>query len=208
MLATLAQFKTRYAIAGTAEDTLITQVLTGVTAQLVVAAGRVYDGRPCLERGSLTVLLDVPEPYTRALWLPAWPVVSITSVKEALYGDFASASALVENTDYQLRRGTGRLSRIGFWLVGEQTVQMICVAGYTPPSEYLAEGYTQGAGEVLLPDDILEAALQQAGFVHSRRDQLGLTATSVQGGSVSAYAQDKLLPGVAETMGRYARMAG
>lgn len=59
-----------------------------------------------------------------------------------------------------------------------------------------------------VPDDIVEACIQQAQFVYQRRETLGLTAAGAQGGSFSAYAQDKLLPGVAETMRAYKRLIG
>ncbi len=61
-----------------------------------------------------------------------------------------------------------------------------------------------------MPDDIVEVCIQQAQFTYQRRDALGLTAAGAQGGSFSAYAQDKLLPGVADTMREcgYKRMIG
>ncbi len=59
-----------------------------------------------------------------------------------------------------------------------------------------------------IPDDIVEACIQQAQFTYQRRDSLGLTAASAQGGSFSTYAQDNLLPGVADTMRAYKRMIG
>ena len=115
----------------------------------------------------------------------------------------------MENTDYQINAALGLLHRIGGrWLSGVQTVKNTWTGGYTTPAEYLGGGYEQGATEVLMPADITEATIQQACFYFQRRDSLGLTGQSVQGSSISTYAQDKLLPMVRETMRRYARMVG
>lgn len=196
MLCTLAQFKERYNIIGTGDDATITQILTGVSAQLAVPAGRICQGALCLEKTSLTELITVSESRAETILLACRPVISITSIKEALYGGHDDADALVENEDYQINKSTGLLYRIGYWLPGVLTVKAEYAGGY------VAAGETPGDGETALPDDIVEAAIKQCGFVWQRRASLGLTSESVQGGSVSAYAQDKLLPGVARTMSR------
>lgn len=202
MLCTLAQFKARYDVEGSGDDAMITQILTGVSAQLAAACGRICQAAPCLEKTSLTELITVHDDRVHTLMLSAFPVISITSVKEAFYGAFDDADALVENEAYQLHPQLGLLYRIGYWLRGRLTVQVVYSGGHTPAGDEV------GAGEIALPDDIVEAALQQAGFTWQRRASLGLTGESVQGGSISAYAQDKLLPGVAETMRRYRRLYG
>ena len=85
----------------------------------------------------------------------------------------------------------------------------IAVADDLPEAGDTAEeGWLCLPDEVPLPDDIAEAALLQAGFVWQRRDHLGQSGSSAQGGSVSAYGQDTLLPIVRETMQRYARVIG
>lgn len=200
MLCTLAQFKTRYEVEGTGHDTLLTQILTGVSAQLAAEGGRICQAVGCLEKTSLTELITVHDDHVHTLMLSAFPAISITSVKEALYGDYDDADALVENEAYQLHPQLGLLYRVGYWLRGRLTVQVVYSGGYTPA------GDTPGAGEIALPNDIVEAALDQAGFVYQRRMSKGLTSESVRGGSISAYAQDKLLPGVAATMRKYRRL--
>jgi hypothetical protein len=57
-----------------------------------------------------------------------------------------------------------------------------------------------------LPPDINEAAIQQTQFYFTRRLSLGQSSGGIQGASVQSYAQDDLLPGVRETMRRYARV--
>lgn len=205
MLCTLDQLKSRIGVTDAGDDAALTAVIEGVSAQLARAGGFVHGGAPCLEKAERTLHFS-PEPRTTALYLPARPVVAVGELKEALYGAFADADALVEGTDYQLDAARGVLHRVGYWLPGVRTVRLIATLGYTPPDTYLADGYSQAAGEALLPADVTEAALQQAAFVWSRRREYGIRSTGVQGGSVTAYAQDTLLPGPRETMQRLGRI--
>jgi len=202
MLATVEQFKLRYGLTGSAEDDVISQVLSGTSAQIALAAGRSWAGSPCLERSSLTLLFS-PGRLTQALFLPAWPVILISSVKEAALELFAGAPALVEKTDYQVARHSGILSRVGGpWLEGVNTVQVIYAGGYVPAGSAPAEN------ETALPAELTEACLQQAGFVFQRRKSLGLSGLSAAAGSISSYAQDELLPGVRQVAEAYRRLAG
>ena len=208
MLARLDELKARLGIGATDDehDAVLTGILQGVSAQLAGAARRLHGGSPVLERGDLTELISVPDRRTQMIVLARWPVVEITEVKEAVYGAFDDADALTVNEDYQLDAAAGALYRIGFWMTGRLTVRVEYTGGYTPPTEYLAGGYEAGAGEVQLPANISECAIQQASFYFQRRKSLGLTGESVQGASISTYAQDKLLPNVAETMKAYRRL--
>ena len=209
MLCTLTQFKARYGFDPTKEtdEDAITSILQGVSAQLGRAAGRVWYGRPCLEKGEITFEPAAIPPYTEHLFLPAWPIVAVESVIEAVLGDWKNGWTLAKGEDYYALAGRGILARLaGYWPAGALTVQAVYTGGYTPPSESEAEEWEAEDGEVLLPDDIREAALQQAGFVWQRRASLGLSGESAGGGSVSTYAEDKLLPGVREIMAGYRRI--
>ena len=207
MLCTLAQFKERYGITAATDDDAITSILQGVSAQLGRAAGRVWYGRPCLEKCEITFEPAVVPPFTEFLFLPAWPVVAVESVIETALGDWANGTELAAGADYFAMAGRGILARLaGHWPEGTLTVQAVYTGGYTPPSESEAEEWEAEDGEVLLPDDIREAALQQAGFVWERRASLGLSGESAGGGSISTYAQDTLLPGVREIMAGYRRI--
>ncbi|MFB3893223.1 MAG: carbohydrate-binding protein [Phycisphaerae bacterium] len=246
MLCSLAQFKTRYGISLTADDAAIERILLGVSAQLAIASGRVNNGAPCLELSNLTVYRDA-ERLQEDIELPAWPIVSIASVKEALNNAFSTATALVADSDYYSQPAAGKLWRMGWWLPGRQTVQVVYSGGYTfalpwvsgaayvagdcvtsagvlyrcvvnvtsataPADDIYAAGppatghWTAAPTEVAVPDDIIEAALQQAGFHWQRRRQLGLSSESISGANVSAYAEDDLLPGVRTIMHAYRRI--
>jgi len=252
MLATLTDFCRRYGIEGGKDDAAVRVCLEGVSSEIARECGRTWNGQPCLERSAITLVSGLIERGKRSLWLPAWPIVEVAEVKEAALGDFAGADALVEDTDYILDRGLGRLVRIGTsWLAGAATIRIVFTGGYTAAETAEAEGYIPSAAwasgsdytaetevlyggaiwlctesvsgatsppstdpehwslkDFLLPADLREAALQQAGFTWQRRASLGLTSESVQGGAVSAYAKDELLPGVRKTCAGYRRFLG
>ncbi|HUW99373.1 MAG TPA: hypothetical protein VMY35_00205 [Phycisphaerae bacterium] len=183
----------------TEHDAVLNKDIAGVSAQLARAAGRIHDEIPVLEKTTGAVQYFSPDPRTRTIWLAAYPVISITEIKEACFGAFDDADALVENESYQILKPRGRLVRIGFWLPGVQTVRVTYNGGYT------AAGDTPGDGETALPDDVVRKATKQVAFYFRRRAQLGVTSAGVQGGSYTAYARDELLPDVRETMNRFAR---
>lgn len=135
MLATLAQVRQLlgFADGDTEHDALLTAILRRVSDRLARYAGRVSGGLPCLEKSAGDIVQYFsPEARTGVLWLPARPVVIVTEIKEAAYGEFTAATALVENTDYQLAADRGELIRIGTWLAGDLTVRVTYTGGYTP----------------------------------------------------------------------------
>jgi len=201
-LCTLAQIKTQLAIAtaDTEHDTLLTQFVAGVSADMARASGRVHGGVACLEKSTLTVLFS-PESRTPVLWLPAWPVVSITEVKEAVFGGFDDVDALTENEDYQVNKALGGLYRIGYWLAGVNAVRASYTGGYT------AAGATPGTGEIALPNHIVNAAIRQVIHEFNRRSTPGCQGESVQGASITLSADDRLLPGVRDVCEKLARKA-
>ena len=134
-LCTLNQAKLAAGLAttDTEHDTLLTQLVAGVSADLAAEAGRTFGGRPCLEHASRVDTFSMPR-ARRILWLPARPIVSVSEVIEAMYGAFADATALTANEGYQADSGRGCLHRIGWWMAGTLTVRVTYVGGYTPPS--------------------------------------------------------------------------
>jgi len=201
-LCTLAQVKTHLTIAtlDTDHDAVLNQLIGQVSARLAREAGRIAAGAPCLEKTSLIHYYFSPSSREHILQLPAYPVVSISEIKEAMYGAHADATALVENESYQVRSDIGHLIRIGFWLSGINTVKVTYIGGYT------AAGETPGDGETALPDDIVEAAVIQTAFWHKRRLEHGVTSAGFQGGQYTGYAKDELLPEVKQIMRSYRTM--
>jgi len=215
LVCSLAQFKTRYGFQGEADDEAILQVLRGVSAQIAGACGRVWGGQACLLKAERIHTIQVTLPNDPILYLPAWPVVDVDEVIEALYGAFDAEDELVADEDYALDAEHGTLERIGGgWLFGLRSVavaggavRVTYTAGYTSPSESEGAGYVAAAGEVLLPADLVEAGLQQSGFAWQRRSALGLAGGSAgQGGSASWSAEDDLLAGVKAVCQNYRRI--
>ncbi len=202
-LCTLEQVKERAGLTGVdTHDDALTQVIAGVSGQLAGTAG----AQRQLEKAERTDELTVTGTGVATIWLPVWPVVSVSSVKEAVMRAFGDADELVADTDYIIELSRGVLTRAGYWLVGRQTVRITCIAGYTTPDESEAGGYVQGETEVLMPAEIVEAAIMQTCFAWQRRTTLGLSGQSAAGGSVSSYAKDELLSAVRKTMVGYRRV--
>ena len=142
--------------------------------------------------------------YSHYLFLRRYPVVTITSIKEAYDFDFDSKTALVANTDFRLLKEgeKGLVARLyGTWPVGiPDSIQVVYRGGYT------AAGQTPGDGETALPDDIREAAIEQASFIHKRRHDIGLQSQSFDGGSINKSAPMKLLPMVEDILKPHRRL--
>jgi len=247
MLATVERFVERYE--GDENDqAAVSRLLEAVSDDLARYAGRVRGGVACLEKAERVHTFSVRRPSIVHLWLPAYPVVTLSEVVEANYNNWSDATALPENDAFTLDYGSGRLTRVGAWLSGHPSLRVTYTAGYTGPDAFDAEGYVPDAwasgtaysaddqvlydgviwtaaddiassttpppadtdawtrADVLLPDDVIEACLVQAGFQWNRRSRVGLVSEGAQGGSISAYARDELLPGVRKTMDRYRRL--
>jgi hypothetical protein len=197
MLATLAEFKARYGVSDTRDDAMITAIIEEVSAEIAAAAGRVWGGTPCLERAELTQVFRLSgDGFRKRLWLAAAPITSITSVKQSLDQDWDDTDALTELDDYYRADNIGAIDHALAWTPG-YWVRVEYTGGFTPAGSEALDG------ETAIPNDLRGACLQQAGFVWQRRNKLGLTGESAQGGSVSAYARDELLPGVRDVVARY-----
>jgi hypothetical protein len=289
MLATRQQVKDRMKLLSTDTewDAVIDVILRNVSDMLAREAGRVVDGVACLEKATVVETFS-PDYDDTFLWLTARPVVSITSITEAVQGAHSTATPLVNLTDYYASLARGRLIRVGRWLAGAETVQVTYVGGYvlaipwvaatayvagdvvtylgtiyecillvsgstapaadathwTPRAAWTASAWVSAtsyiAGNAVsklgilyscilavsgttapaadpthwaviaqwaaLPGDINEAAIQQTQFYFTRRLSIGQSSGGIQGASSQSYAQDDLLPGVRETMRRYARV--
>jgi hypothetical protein len=193
---TAAQVKARRGVSVSDYDTMIQTIIAGVAAQFDAHCNRK------LVLPATAVTLTFPGGQPR-LYLPYYPVVSVTSVTEALAGAFSTATALTSGTDYVLNADRGRLVRIGAaWLrddYGDDAVEVIVRGGYA------AAGATLGEGETAMPDPIVEAGVRQADHIFAHREQMGLTSESAGGATVSVYGQDRLLPGVVELLNPFVR---
>lgn len=196
-ICTADDVKSRLAITSTEHDTVITKIIKGVASKFNTHT----------RRELIMPAAAVTEYFTgqsRYLKVRRYPIISVTTIKEACDYDFTNADALVVNDDYRLVN-TGRngiILRVAVpWLDIEDAIQIVYQGGYC------AAGVTPSAGQLAMPDDLIEAAIQQASFIFKRKDDIGLSSTSFQGGSVNVFANMKLLPLVEETLEDYIRRA-
>lgn len=194
---TLADVKERFGIDKTDYDLAINRIIVGLEA--------LFDSHT--NRKLIVNSADVTECYKglgTLLQVSRYPIVAITSIKEALDFNFASATALVADTDYrQTANGKrGILYRIYTnWSQVPDSIQIIYRGGYC------AAGQTPGQNEVALPADLREAAIEQASFIFKRRDDIGLSGVGFEGGSINKFSAMKLLPMVEEILKKYRRLS-
>lgn len=196
-LALLSNLKPRLDIeaSDTSHDTLLTALLTGVSA--------LFDQH--YERGFLYIDSDVTEQLDggrRDLLLKHWPITSIVSVKESMTCDWASATALTADVDYVKIPSRGRLTRLPKgtrWLDGPRVIQVVYRGGWLDPDDLGTIAY--------VPAHIQEACLMQAVEFWNRKDEPGHKvvvgmAAGMTSGSAPAV---ELLPIVKQLMVRKRR---
>lgn len=193
-ICTLADVKDRLGLSTTEDDTLISRIITGLESIFNNFTSRKL------------VLNAIDETIYRAgngprLSLERYPIVNITSIKEAVDYDFDNADALVANTDYRHISNTGMIYRLcrQSWPGVEDCIEIKYRGGY------VSAGQVPAAGELAMPADIREAAIEQASFMYKRRNDPGVTTNSFDGSSITTSAMD-LLPIVKETLKIYKRL--
>jgi len=195
MICTLADVKTRLGLGDTEYDDIINPILDGIDS--------IFDAET--SRTLIAPAADVTETCTgcgRYLSLPAYPLISITSIVESYDHDFTAGTTLTAGSDYwQMSSGiNGILYRSGVsWIPVPDCIQVIYRAGYC------AAGVTPEAGEHALPGDLREAGIQQASLIFKRRDDIGLSSHGFDGGSINKFQQVDLLPLVKKTLKKYRR---
>ena len=198
-LCTLTDVKDRLGIraADTDYDQLINRLIASMTARFE---------KYCHGRRFILNAADETEYFTgcgRYLQLDRYPIVSITSIKQAYDYDFTSATALTEDTDFRIVK-KGKAGNKGIiykinsaWLEKEDIIQVVYKGGFCPA------GQTPGAGEFALADDLREAAIVQSAFDYKRKDDLGLASISAEGGSISKFETYGLLKAVRVILDSY-----
>lgn len=194
-ICTLADVKDRLGISDTESDAAINRIISSLEA--------IFDGRT--KRKLLVNAADVTEYYAglgTLLQLARYPLVSITSVKIAYDYDFDSADALTADSGYRKITGgkNGILYRINLnWPEKHDAIQVIYRGGYCSAAQ------SPGAGEIALPADLREAAIEQASFIFKRKDDIGLSGIGFEGGSINKFSAIDLLPMVKKVLDTYRR---
>lgn len=200
MLIQISDIKTRLGI-GAEYDTILTPLPASVTGLFEAFCHRKFIVPAAAVTEYLSGGCDL-------IQLSRYPIVSITTLKET-YGDFdfASADALVADTDYRIvspgEECRGVIQRMyADWPSGLGNVQAVYRGGYT------AAGSTPGTGEIAVPADLKEIALLAACILFKRRDDIALASVSSMGGSASVFAELGLPPLIKDTLlARYWRAA-
>lgn len=192
-ICTLSDVKDRLGEESSDYDDMLTRMILGLEG--------IFNGH--VARELIAPAADVTEYYTglaEFLQLRRYPVIAITSIKEAADYDFDSADALTVDEEYRLMREgvNGIALRIyARWLTVPDSIQVVYRGGYC------AAGQSPGEGETALPNDIREAAIEQATFLYKRKDDLGLSSVGFQGGSISKFSAIELLPQVKKVLDKY-----
>ena len=194
-ICTLADVKDRLGLSNTDNDSVINRIVLGLE--------EVFNSE--VNRPLIVNAADVTEYYTGCgseLQLLRYPIVSITSIKESTVYDFDSATALTENEAYRIVAlgKNGILHRVfSDWPSTVDGIQVINRGGFC------AAGQSPGTGEFALPADLREAAIEQSSFLFKRKDDLGLSGISSQGGSISKFSSINFLPMVKRILDKYRR---
>jgi len=194
-ICTLADLKDRLGISVTIHDILLARIIKGMEA--------IFNKET--KRTLILNAADVTEYYTglsTLLQLKRYPVVSITTIRESEIYDFTNATVLTANDGYRIINGgkNGIIKRLyQNWLDTEDAIEIVYKGGYC------AAGVTAETSETELPDDLREAAIMQASFIFKRKDDIGLTANSFQGGSISSFSAMDFLPLVKDILQNYRR---
>lgn len=169
-------------------DEYIEQAIRAVSQQVEDECGRWF------RLDTYTEVLDVVTGQ-KLISLRGYPISSITSIKEATDGDFASATAKT-STDYWTlengRTGQVQMRYVGF-VGGAGSVQVIYVGGLANETS-------------ALPADLRMACVDQVAFMVRRATTSHLKSESQQQGSVTYFQEASILPAVQHVFDRYRRM--
>ena len=195
-ICTLADVRDRLGISDAQYDETINRI--------IVSLADLFDRYT--NRNLLVNTLPVTEYYMASgpwLRVKRYPIVAVTTIKESYTFDFDNTVALTADTDYRLvdNGDKGLIYRLyGIWPFLPDSVQIVYRGGF------VAAGQTPGEGEMALPNDLREAAIQQASFIFKRRLDIGLLSQSSEGGSISSFSAMDLLPLVKQTLDNYKRL--
>jgi len=197
MLTQLTTLKARLGIGedDVADDALLTNLLKLVSARFERECNRIF-GRS----DSVTEEFAGDETELRVSYYPidAKGESSGGVTKFELKTDEATGWETESGVEYLIRRDcvVSLPAPLGTW---REQLRITYSGGYVLP------GDTAAAGETVLPDDIEQAAVEQAAYLYQNKDRLGLTSISAEGGSIQQFAQLDLLPPVKAVLIKYAR---
>jgi hypothetical protein len=193
LICTLADVKDRLGL-NDEFDTVITRIITSIEGIFNTETRRTL----------IVTEEDVTDYFTpkgNYIQLERYPVVNITSIKYATDYDFAIADAMVVDEDYRLmKQGKNGIIYFPYGIAGPpDSLQIIHRGGFC------SAGQSPGVGEFAMDSGLRELAIQQSSFIFKRKDDIGLSSVSSQGGSISKFSDMELLPMVKVILDDYRR---
>ncbi|HOQ06044.1 MAG TPA: hypothetical protein PKY88_12620 [Anaerohalosphaeraceae bacterium] len=199
MLCTLEQIRQRLGVTSlSAEESA---VLTGLIGSVTAMAEQYCHRGLVLPEEPVTEVYTGGTPYLR---LRAFPIAGLQSIRIAADWDFDSAEPLVSSEYRLLQSGrSGIVYRVDLPWPAEppDSIQVVYRGGYVPAGSEPAS-----SAEVPMPADLQESAVEQVSFLFKRKDDIGLSGVSFQGGSFSKFENIDLLPQVKRIWDAYKRI--
>jgi hypothetical protein len=191
MLTQLATIKARLRleIADTDDDILLSNFLAHASGRFEKECNRRFER-----------MVDCKEEFggnERELRPSRCPVESVTSLE--LKTTETEGWVLQSVADYLIRRGCV-ISLSGALGSERSQVRLTYTGGYVPP------GTEVGEGQTALPAELEQACVEQVVYWFQRKDQLGLTSITGEGGSIQNFSSLDLLPHVKAVLKRYERI--
>ena len=177
-LTTTAKVKSYLGVTSTTYDTLLADLITSISAQVETFCGRQFS------RGTFTEYYDTNG--ETKIFLPNYPVVSVTSVKyqNGAWGNITWTT--LPTSSYLLNTVMGKISFIAPLPEAESFLEVIYVGGYlidfTAPTDPLKH---------TLPTDLTLAVTQLVAQAFTQRQAQGIGSMSTEGQSITYKAVDQ-----------------
>lgn len=193
-LTTTARVKTYLGKTGSDLDATIAQLITQVSAEV-----EDYLDRTIQATGSdITEVLDVEWEGQEVFTLRAWPVTSVTSVKYDQDGDFASVTAFSTDEFVDPSRSTTNRGLLRLRVALQRaplSLQVVYRGGMAASTSAFVGSYADLAG----------AVDAQVAFLVRRRDTIGISSVSGDGGNIAHFEKMTWLPVLKQAAKRYRR---
>lgn len=135
-----------------------------------------YTGRPDFDQSARTEYFS-PRPGTCVLFLACPPVAASPAVQlwedSSIPRAYGAGTAKTNGTDFIVHEDQGVIERLGWFTPGAKAVKVTYTGGFLT------------ANNTGCPSDLRLAAIAQAKIFFDRREELGLTSRSLEGGSMA-----------------------
>lgn len=191
-LTTATRVKTYLEGADTSKDTLIGQLITGVSVRMERRLNRYVDAS-----AARTEYFDLA-PGQRTVFLKGYPIASVTSIHNDPYDRAYAASTLIASTDYTIELEDGRIAFPYYApTTGQRALKIIYTGGMAA---------TTAAFITAFPEIALACDWQVVHEFHNRTAP-GASSVAIGGASIGFVSGLDWLPIVKEAIDGYRRMA-